>query len=244
MADSNLLSEDLSIINGDKSASVKKDGQFNDTLNNRVVGDVVALSDGWTNANNSQDGSTFIQKVTTSDLYDIESNFVKKEGETVSQSRYIYDDTKGTLKFKDETLAKQNEFGCTYEGSDEVSLNDMVRDLEILSAFSRIPDFGTIYDFQVRQMNFGIYKYANALLCINLAKSLGYMSMDKIINDEFITKKGMNDLNARFAGTADEANYPKYSGWLDGEEYSKGGWVDIDKLIHQALSNDWAYDAD
>lgn len=244
MADSNFLSEDLSIINGAKSSSIKKDGEYNDTLNNRVVDDVVAFGDEWTNTHNSQEGSNVIGKVTSADIYDVESNFVKKDGEDVSRSRYIYDDSKGTLKFKDETLIKQNEFGCTYTGSDEVNFKDMVRDLEILSAYNRIPDFGTVYDFQVRQMNFGIYKYANALLCVNLAKSLGYMSLDKIINDEYITKKGMNDLNARFTGTADADKYPVYSGWLDSEEYINGGWVDIDKLIQKTLSNEWAYDTD
>ncbi len=244
MAD-NILSSDINIIKDGKTSSVNKDGEYNDTLNNRVVGEVVSLSDEWTAKNISNDGVNFIEKVTTGELYNPQSSFVIKDGEDTSKSKYIYDDTKGTLTFKDETLSKKNEFGCIYDKSDEVPLYDMVRDLEILSAFNRIPDFGSIYDFQVRQVTFGIYKYSNALLCLNLAKSLGYLSLDKIINDEYLTKKGMNALHEKYKDDDTlKDKYPAYSGWLDSDEYLNGGWVDIDEMVKKTLKDDFAYDPD
>jgi hypothetical protein len=232
----NLLSNEVTVINGEVSSSIKKDGEYFDSLNNVTVDNNISLRDGWTDKNISTDGNTNIQKVTIGDLFNPEDNFIIKEGETEARSKYIFDDSKGTLTFKDETLAKKNEFGCTYNKSDEVPLYDMVRDLEILSAFNRIPDFGSVYDFQVRQLTFGIYKYANALLCVNLAKSLGYMSMDKIINDEYTTKKGMNDLYEKYKDdSALKDKFKSYSGWIDSEEYINNGWVDIDELIKKTL---------
>jgi hypothetical protein len=244
MAD-NFLSSDINIINGDNASSVKKDGEFVDELNNKTVDNVIAMSDEWTNNTISTDDVTKIGSVTTGELHNPEASFVIKEGETEAKSKYVYDDATGTLTFKDETIAKTNEFGCIYAKSDEVPLNDMVRDLEILSAFNRIPDFGAIYDVQVRQITMGRYKYANALLCVNLAKSLGYLSLDKIINDEYITKKGMNDLNEKYKDDKELAEkFPPYSGWLDSEEYINTGWVDIDELIKKALKDEFAYDTD
>lgn len=244
MAD-NFLSSDINIINGDNASSVKKDGEFVDELNNKTVDNVISFGDEWTNNTISTDDVTKIASVTTGELHNPEASFVIKEGETEAKSKYIYDDATGTLTFKDETISKTNEFGCIYTKSDEVPLNDMVRDLEILSAFNRIPDFGSVYDVQVRQITTGRYKYANALLCVNLAKSLGYLSLDKIINDEYITKKGMNDLNETYKDDTELAEkFPPYSGWLDSEEYINTGWVDIDELIKKALKDEFAYDTD
>jgi hypothetical protein len=244
MADK-FLSEDINLINGDKSSTVGKTGEYQDAINDRVVKDVISFSDEWTKSTLSNDGQTNVESVSVGELDNPQSSFVIKEGETEARSKYVFDDSKGTLTFKDETLAKTNEFGCVYDKSDEVPLYDMVRDLEILSAFNRIPDFGAIYDFQVRQLTFGVYKYANALLCINMAKSLGYLSLDKIINDEYTTKKGMNELHEKYKD--DEAvkdKYPAYSGWLDSDEYINGGWVDIDELVKKTLNDEFAYDAD
>lgn len=244
MAD-RFLSEDVNLVNGDNSSSVNNTGEYADTLNNRVVKDVVAFSDEWTATNLSTDNVNNIEKVSVGELGSPEASFVIKEGETEATSKYVFDESKGTLTFKDETLSKTNEFGCVYDKSDEVPLKDMVRDLEILSAFQRIPDFGSIYDFQVRQLTFGVYKYANALLCVNLAKSLGYLSLDKIINDEYITKKGMNELHELYKDDSELADkYPAYSGWLDSEEYINGGWVDIDEMIKKSLNDEFAYDPD
>jgi hypothetical protein len=236
-------SKDINVINENYYSTIDGSGQYKDSTNGEIIPDGVSFGDEWTRDNISQDGKTSINSISLSELYNPNDNFFKRDGQDESPSKYIYDDVRGVLTFRDESISKQNEFGCTYPGSEEVTLKDMVRDLEILSAFKRIPDFGSIYDVQVRQVTYGVYKYANALICVNIAKSLGYLSLDKMINDEYITKKSMNDLHEKYKDNDSlKDKYPPYSGWLDSDDYTNGGWVDIDSLIKKELNDEWGYD--
>lgn len=238
------LSKSVKIVKNEKYSDIDAEGTFEDNVNDETIKKVIKLSDEWSRS--TYEGTSITEKIDNiqiDELYNKDNwNNKNENSENFGTPQYNYDKDTGVATFTDETLAKVDMFGCEYEGSDTVSLNDLVRDLEIFSRLDRIADFGPIYDFQVRQLSFGAYRYGNAQICANLAQSLGFLSIDKIINDEVARKKRQNELNAQYKGTEDEDKFPPYSGFLVDEEYLKNGWIDIDKLIQASFADEWAYD--
>jgi hypothetical protein len=240
------MSKNLKIVNGDKEANIDAEGSAQDPVNGDTVDSTIQMNDEWTRKNYKFDSPTeLVENVSIETLYNQDHwNNKNPESPNFGNPQYVYDEETGIITFSDEALFKEDPFGCKFEGSDEVELFDLVKDLELLTQFDRIASFGSIYDFQVRQLTFGSYKYANALICTNLAKSLGYLSVDKIINDEYARKKRADELNEKFADTDQADRFPPYEGLLTDTDYIEDGWVNIDHLIHTALEDEWAYDSD
>lgn len=135
----------------------------------------------------------------------------------------------GKLIFKDENISKnENVYNCYYKGSDKIYLNDLVRDLELFSQYNRIPNFGLVYDFKFKNVNYEQFKYYNYFTCLTTDSIVGFYSLDKLINDEYTIKKNKNYLHLLNQGNP---QYPPYSGWLDDLEFSGFGWIDLDKII-------------
>jgi hypothetical protein len=233
------FSEDAHIINGDTESAIEANGSvYSEAIS---ATSCLTLTDVWATSVNKFSGEGVIGATNVEELYNVDKNFVKDdEGNT--PSKYIYDTTEGTLTFKDSTLTKYDLLGCPFPQSDEVSLYDMVRDLEILSNFSRIADYGPIFDVKFRQIDFGDYKYYNTFVCSNIARTLGYLSFDKVINDEQIRRKRQNELYEKYKDTDRTEAFPEYSGFLVGEDYLNGGWVSVDQVIHSASNDEWGYD--
>lgn len=235
------FTEDVNIINGDNAATIEADGSVYTTSITSTS--CLTLMDEWAITAKKFNGEGVIGKTSIEDLHNIDKNFVKDDTNNIP-SKYIYDTTKGTLTFKDNTLTKYDILGCPFPKSDEVSLYDMVRDLEILSNFSRIADYGPIFDVKFRQIDFGDYKYYNTFVCSNIARTLGYLSFDKVINDEQIRRKKQNELYDKYKDTDSTDKFPIYSGFLVSEDYLNGGWISVDQVIHSINSDVWAYDTD
>ena len=232
------FAEDLNIIKNDTVGSILADG----TVYSAAISatSCLNLSDEWSTATKQFNAEALISNINVEELYNIDKNFVKNDSNEIV-SKYIYDADAGTLTFKDNTLTKYDLLGCPFPGSDEIKLEEIVRDLEALSNFSRISDFGPIYDVKFRQVSFGDYQYFNNYVCSNIAKTMGFLSFDKIINDELARKNYQNELNAKFKGTDKESKFPPYSGFLDAEDYKNGGWVSVDQVIRTYNNDSTAY---
>jgi hypothetical protein len=239
------LSDNFGFVNdNDETAKINADGKIKNEINQPEcsdlensddvnVFDVIQFNDKW-----SRETFTFepnsvekIENVLLSDIIDT-TNWNNKDSESqhFEEPQINYDESRGVLTFTDDTIAKVDPFGCVLEGTENLDLIELVRDLEVLDEFNRITDFGAIYDFQVRKLTFGTYQYANAQVCSDLSKYLGYFSLDKIINDE-VTRQKRAELNG-----------DDYNGILNDSTYLEQGWIDIDHLIHASLEDDWAYD--
>lgn len=157
-------------------------------------------------------------------------------------SGLVYDQEKQKLSFVDDSLLQTDSGGCPFEETNTLDLTELVSDLDVLEALDRINNFGSIYDFQFRQIDYGNYRYANAKLCTSFANSIGFFSIDKLINDEQIRRTRIEHLHEKFLGTEREEEFPPYSGFLVDDEYIENGWVSIDKAIHLAFGDDYGYD--
>jgi hypothetical protein len=233
------FSEDAHIINGDTESIVEANGAvYSQSIS---ATSCLTLTDTWATSVNKFSGDGVIGSTNIEELYNVDKNFVKDEdGNT--PSTYMYDTEKGILTFKDNTLTKYDLLNCPFPQSDEVTLHDMVRDLEMLSSFSRIADFGPIFDVKFRQINFGDYKYYNTFVCSNIARTLGYLSFDKVINDEQARRKNQTELYEKYKDTDRTNEFPPYTGFLISEDYLTGGWVSVDQVIHSVNEDTWAYD--
>lgn len=233
------FSEDAHIINGDVESYIESNGSvYSESIS---ATSCLTLTDVWATSVNKFSGDGVVGSTNVEELHNVDKNFVKDEdGNT--PSKYIYDTEKGVLTFKDNTLTKYDLLGCPFQGSDEVTLLDMVRDLEILSSFSRIADYGPIFDVKFRQINFGDYKYFNTFVCSNIARTLGYLSFDKVINDEQSRRKNQTELYEKYKDTDRTDEFPAYSGFLVSDDYINGGWVSVDQAIHTVNEDIWAYD--
>jgi len=235
------FSEDTHIINGDNESVVEDNGiVYSQAI---TATSCLNVTDEWTKNTNQFSGSGVIGSVNIEELYNIDKNFIKDDSGN-TPSKYIYDTERGVLTFKDQTLTKYDLLGCPFPQSDEVTLLDMVRDLEILSSFSRISDYGPIFDVKFRQVSFGDYKYFNTFVCSNVAKAVGYLSFDKVVNDEQARRKNQDELYQKYKDTDKKDLFPAYSGFLVSDDYLSGGWVSVDQVIHSKAFNPWAYDED
>lgn len=121
-------------------------------------------------------------------------------------------------------------------------LSNIVTDIDVVQMLDKLNTIGSIYDFRIRQMTFGDYKYANVKFCTDIANTFGYFSVDKLMNDERARQLFQNEQAAIYQGTAQEALFPPYAGFLRDQNYQVDGWINIDYLIHVALGNNFGYD--
>jgi hypothetical protein len=156
-------------------------------------------------------------------------------------------------KIKNLTLKELADFpqGITVDDLGQISftdtktaayLNNIVTDIDVIQLLDKLNTIGSIYDFRIKQMTFGDYKYANVKFCTDIANTFGYFSIDKLLNDERSRQIFQNDQAAIYKGTAQEALFPPYAGMLADQNYQVNGWVNIDYLVHLALANDFGYD--
>jgi hypothetical protein len=228
------LSEHFALINeNDNIAEINSNGKILSPVDEQSeIDNIIQLSDKWTNDTFKLQKNTTekIENILLSDLID-DSNVRNKNNnsEKFDTPQINYDISNGVLSFTDESVGKYNQFGCLYEGTDNVKLFNIVKDLEVISQFNRLTDFGAIYDFQVKKITYGAYQLSNTRICTNLAKVLGFFSLDKVMNDEQIRQ-----FNAEKFGN-------KYTGILENLEYVNSGWIDIDTLIKQSLEDEYGY---
>lgn len=194
-------------------------------------GNVIVFSDEWSNVTNqfTNTKTEKIGEVTIADLIDTPKGLV-------------FDEKKQTLTFVDDTLFQTDSDGCPFEDTNQVTLNELTADLDVLELLDRINNFGSIFDFQFRQIDYGNFKFANAKLCTSFANSIGFFSIDKLVNDEQIRRARTDFLNEKFADTDRAEEFPPYNGFLVDEEYINNGWISIDKVIHIAYNDEFAYD--
>ena len=191
---------------------------------------------------NGKDAESFLSK---KDGYvvitDIEGNEITLS-DLNSSPHVVYDNDTNKLIFNHESIERRDDYGCLIDKG-ELSLQELVDNFDIIKNLDRINFLGSIYDFQFRKINFGRYQYANGYNCHLLANTLGFLSIDKIINDEYARKRYMNEKHEEFKETDQADNYPLYEGFLD-EEYYEEGWVSIDHLVHKELEDDTKFDKD
>jgi len=233
------FADEAHIIKGNNDGVIEADGiVYSQAI---TATSSLTLSDEWANSVNKFNGEGVVGKTNIEELYNVDKNFIEDDDGS-TPTKYIYDTNNGVLTFKDQTLTKYDLLGCPFPQSDEVTLLEMVRDLEILSSFSRIADYGPIFDVKFRQVSFGDYKYFNTFVCSNIAKTIGFLSFDKVINDEQARRKYQDELYEKYKDTDKKDQFPPYSGFLVSEDYLSGGWISVDQVIHSEAFNPWAYD--
>jgi hypothetical protein len=195
--------------------------------------DSIKFSDEWTNNKNVFSNATVekIESTTIADLVNVPEGLV-------------YNNVNDTLTFVDDSLSKYFGSSCKIEGSNQITLNELVSDIEIFDTLDKINNFGDVYDFQFRQLDFSTNKYSNVKSFVTFEKILGYFSIDKLLNDELIRKNSQTSLNEEYANTDRASEFPPYSGFLKNSEYLNNGWVSIDQIIRSAYNDDYAYDAE
>jgi hypothetical protein len=223
-----LLTNELKLQLDELSAlvsSVKEETTTNNT-------DSIQLSDEWTNKTNLFTNTKVekIAKTSISDLFDVPSGVV-------------YDSINDTLSFVDQSLSKYFTSSCKIEGSDTITLNELVSDINVFEALEKINNFGDIYDFQFKQVDYSTHKYANVKSTINLNKVVGYFSIDKLLNDELIRKKNKDSLHAQYTNTENADAFPAYDGFLLSPEYLQSGWVSMDQIIRSVYKDNFAYES-
>ena len=193
----------------------------------------IAFNDEWsTKTENFSGGGEFINNINLSNLLDIPPGV-------------IWDNDNSTLTFKDNSIQEYDSTGCPLEGTDKITLSQLTGDVEVLTYFDKVNQFGKVYDFQFRQIQFGQYKFANTRICSAIASALGYFSVDKIINDEKVRMEKQNALYEQYKDDPENsANFKPYSGFLTSESYINEGWIDFDHLVHVFYENENAYDSD
>ena len=222
------LANELVLQNSDSSASIAP--ITTDVTNDNPK---IGFSDEWS-SNTDKFNNSFVEKidkVSISDLVDIPNGI-------------SFDSDTQTLLFSDDSLTKQYTSGCKLPNSDTISLNDLVSDIDTVQILDKINNFGDIYDFQFKQINYGSFKFPNAKIVTSLTNIVGYYSLDKLVNDEFIRKQYKDNLYNIYKNTDKEALYPPYSGVLNDKDYTESGWLSIDQIIRSVYSDSFAYDAD
>ena len=194
---------------------------------------VIEFDDTWTNNTEAlSGGSNFINKVTIKDLLDV-ANGVR------------WDNKKSILSFQDNSIAEYDGTGCMIPGSDQISLKELAGSVDLINQFNKTSVFGKVFDFQFRQINFGEYKFANSKICSALATALGFLSVDKIANDEKIRMDRQNNLYEKYKDDEKlSPSYPAYSGFLVSDDYINNGWINFDYLIESLYKDPNAYEAD
>lgn len=224
------LAKDLTLQNNNLEANIAPNEGEN--LQNSVPENPkLGLSDEWT-TNTDKFNNSFVEKigeVSLSDLLDIPSGLK-------------YDNDTQTLTFSDKSLETVYSSGCVLENSDTISLKELVSDIDTFQLLDKINNFGDIYDFQFKQINYGSFKFPNAKIVTSLSNIVGYYSLDKLINDEFIRKQTKNKLYETYRNTEKAALFPPYSGFLDNTEYIDSGWISIDQIVRSIYSDNYAYD--
>lgn len=202
------------VVQNDEDSSVYSTigAQYNDT----GTLEIVFFQDEFTLNTQKFDGSKeLIETVVVQDLYGSNTDFI------------VYDDNTGEVYFKDPSIAITNTGGCVTSGSNVISLGQLTGDISMMQSLDKINAFGNVFDFQFKQVNFGSYKNGNASVCSAIATSFGYLSVDKLINDEY-KKKNLRDAQHKEC----PEQYPAYDGFLVSEDYLNGGWIDFDALLH------------
>lgn len=216
------FSEKVRLINGkDKEAFIGK-ANIGEVPNN------LEFSDSWSNVSQKPNSTGKIDNVNFDDLLQTPEGIV-------------YDQKTNRLKFVDESLIKFDDYGCALTNG-EITLEELTKNVRLVEFLDRINFLGSVYDFQFKQINYGKYKYSNAYNCNVIANSYGYLSVDKIINDEFKRKQRQNELNERYSGTPQEEKYPPYSGFLEDESFIQDGWISLDYMIQKTMEDENAYD--
>jgi hypothetical protein len=227
--------ERITIIGNDNSASLSAD-ILKVSVQDPKFGEIkpsIAFKDDWSSTTeNFSGGGEYINNVTLSNLLDI------PEG-------VVWDSDKETLTFKDNSIFQKDSTGCPLEGTDEVSLSSLSGDIEILTYFDKVNQFGKVYDFQFRKIEYGQYKFANTRICSAIASALGYLSVDKLINDEKVRMDRQNALYTLYKDDEEKKDlFKPYSGFLIDEKYLNEGWIDFDYLVYKFYENNNAYDGD
>lgn len=173
---------------------------------------ILTFDDEWTRNTEKFNSKEFINKVSLADIY-------------TKNEQIIYDEKTKEVSFRDPTIAQYDTGGCVINGSDTVTLGKLTSDIALIQLVDKINTFGKVYDFQFKSVNYGNYALSNTSICSSVANSLGYMSFDKLLNDEIVRKKKIDALYA-----ADPTNNKPYSGFLVSDDYTKGGWINIDQL--------------
>lgn len=189
------------------------------------------------------------KNLTGSISVDISGNMVFTDEFTINTYKFDIPDEKiGSLTLADLTVAPQ---GISVDDTGQILFQDtsasaylsnIVTDIDVISLLDKLNTIGSIYDFRIRQMTFGDYKYANVKFCTDIANTFGYFSIDKLLNDERARQLFQNEQAAIYKGTTQEALYNAYAGFLIDQDYQTNGWINIDYLVHLALGNDFAYD--
>lgn len=223
----------ITIIDSDNSQGNSAD-ILKVTITDPTAGNVtpcVAFSDEWSTVTEKFAGNTEeIGNISLSDLMDVPAGLV-------------WDAEKETLTFVDDSISQYDATGCKIDGTNSISLETLTGDVEILTIFDRINQFGKIYDLQFKKINFGQYKFANSRICTSVANSLGFLSVDKLINDEYIRMEKQNSLHALYKDDSEKSGmFKPYSGFLVSEAYISSGWIEFDYIVHRYYENENAYD--
>lgn len=218
-------------ISADEFEFISNDTNHKSNIGKKENQNILNMSDEWTAATNVLSGGTnLIQSSTIADIWDFPVDNV------------FFDDS-GSLWFEDPTTVETDSTGCVI-GDGLISLSKLSGDLDLLKDFDKINNFGKIYDIQFKDITHGQYKYANTRICNILAQSLGFLSLDKLVNDERIRQTKANELNSEFSGTPRESDFPPYSGFLVDPLYLSEGWINFDQVVHDRLGDEWGYDGD
>ena len=174
--------------------------------------EVLNFSDEWTRKHEKFNQKGYINGVAIEDLYNQDPGV-------------LYDAKTKAIAFKDPSLASISQSNCPIPNSDTISLAKLTGDVALIQLVDKINTFGKAYDFQFKTTNFGVYSNANTSICSSVANALGYLSFDKLLNDEIVRKKKVDSLNA-----LDPIKYPPYNGFLITKDYLESGWINIDQL--------------
>jgi hypothetical protein len=230
---SSLLARNIDVINRDLTiqqeniteedftlaTSIEVSNQENKNVNSNISSiilddgeDVIGFSDEWSRKTEKSNSKEVIDNISIKDLY-------------YQSSNVLYDAKTKEVFFRDASLAAKDQNECVLPKSDIISLAKLTGDVALIQLVDKINTFGKVYDFQFKSANFGEYKKANVSICSSVANALGYLSFDKLLNDEIIRKKKVDKAHEE----CPERN-PAYSGFLTSKDYIEDGWINIDQL--------------
>lgn len=208
---------------------ISDNGEHKSSIGRKNGEPVIGMQDEWTNTTNSlSGGANLIECATLADIWDFPVD-------------NVFFDEQGGLWFSDPNIADVDSTGCDLDEG-LISLARLSGDVDLLKEFDRINNFGKIFDIQFRDITHGQYKYANTRICNIVAQSLGFLSLDKLINDERVRQVRADKLNAEFADTDRADEFPPYSGFLVDPLYVEEGWINFDQVVHDRLESAQSYD--
>lgn len=228
---------DVTIINDDFFATNKiiiQNSSNLDTISNigaefndSGVLEILFFQDKFTLNTQKLNGTKkLIESVHVEDIYGPNLDFI------------LYNSLTGSVSLKDPTIAVIDSTGCSTSGSNVISLEQLTGAISMMQSLDKINAFGNVFDFQFKQVNFGDYKNANASICSSVATAFGYLSIDKLINDEYKRKNRIDQLHKDCP-----KEFPAYSGFLVSLDYLNGGWIDFDALLHTINSDPNFFDS-